>query len=113
MAPLSKFHQLELIFSGLIFGVFNNVSTILNAKVLFEQDHNTAGGLTILFLLFPGVITSIGFLVLHWSDHRKIGRIPPLFVAIYFVLLLLFYPVVPIALYSGGQKSDRLPCFIL
>ena len=98
MAAITWFNRMELIFSGLIFGIFNNVSTILNAKVLFEKDRSIAGGLTILFLLFPGLICSIGFLVLHWFGHRKIGRIPPISVAIYFVFILFFYPVVPIAL---------------
>ena len=95
---LSWFQRLELICSGILFGAFNNITTILNAKVLFEEERVAAGALTIFFMLFPGVIISIGFLVLHWLGHRKIGRIPPFWVLIYFVLLFFFYPLVPIAL---------------
>ena len=95
---LSWFQRLELVCSGILFGAFNNITTILNAKVLFEEDRMAAGTLTIFFMLFPGVIISIGFLVLHWLGHRKIGRIPPFWVLIYFVLLFFFYPLVPIAL---------------
>ena len=61
-APVKRscFGTLELVMSGLVFGLWNNVSTILNAKILFESGHNIAGGLTVLFLLFPGLVTSIG-----------------------------------------------------
>lgn len=97
-AKLSWVQRLELLFSSVIFGIFNNVSTVLNAKVLFESGHSVAGGLAIFFLLFPGIVTSVGFLVLHWFGNRKFGRIPPVSVILYFFLLLLFYPVVPIVL---------------
>jgi hypothetical protein len=96
MSSLTWFKRLELIASGLIFGLFNNVSTILNSKVLLESGHQVAGGLTIFFLLFPGLITSVGFVVLHWLGHKKIGRIPPISVLFYFLLLLFAYPLVPI-----------------
>lgn len=90
--------SLELIMSGIVFGLWNNVSTVLNAKILFETGHNLAGGFTLFFLMFPGLVTSIGFLVLHWLGHKRLGRIPSTSVIAYFFLLLFFYPVVPIAL---------------
>ena len=46
--------------------------------------------------LFPGLVCSVGFLILHCVGHRKIGKIPPTSVVAYFFILLFFYPVVPI-----------------
>ena len=40
---LSWFNKLELICSGILFGAFNNITTILNAKVLFEENRVAAG----------------------------------------------------------------------
>ncbi len=92
------FGTVELIMSGLVFGLFNNVSTILNAKILFESGHYVAGGLTVLFLYFPGIVTSIGFLLLKWYGHKKIGRMPPISAFFLFLFLFFCYPLVPIFL---------------
>ena len=81
-----------------LFGLFKYVSTIWNAKVLLKEGHKVAGGLTIFFLMFPGIVTSIGFVVLHWLGTRRFGKIPPFEVLLYFFVLLFFYPIVPIAL---------------
>ncbi len=62
------------------------------------QNHTGFAALTIFFLLFPGLICSVGFLILHCVGHRKIGKIPPTSVMAYFFAMLLFYPVVPIVL---------------
>ena len=82
--------KIELVIGVILFGLFKYVSTIWNAKV--------AGGLTIFFLMFPGIVTSIGFVVLHWLGTRRFGKIPPFEVLVYFFVLLFFYPIVPIAL---------------
>ncbi len=95
---LSLFQKLELIFGGIVFGLFNNITTIWNAKVLLENGHEVAGGLTIFFLMFPGVVTSFGFLVLHWIGSRRFGKLPPLSALLAFITLLLCYPIVPILL---------------
>ena len=95
---LTKGEKIELVIGGILFGLFNNVTTIWNAKVLLEEGHKVAGGLTIFFLMFPGIVTSIGFVVLHWLGTRRFGKIPPIEVLVYFFVLLFFYPIVPIAL---------------
>lgn len=107
---LTWFQKCELLFGGIIFGLFNNISTIWNAKVLLENDQKIPGSLTIFFLLFPGLVTSIGFLVLHWLGSRRFGKIPPFSVVLYFLALLFCYPAVPIGLciYTlyTGQNMD-------
>ena len=98
MSELSWFNKAELIVGGIIFGIFNNAVTIWNAKVLMENGHQLAGALTIFFLLFPGIVTSVGFLVLHWLGSRRFGKLPPISVLVFFIILLFAYPIVPIAL---------------
>ena len=95
---LTWFQKIELLCGGIIFGLFNNISTIWNAKVLLQNGHRIPGFLTIFFLIFPGIVTSIGFLVLHWLGSRRFGKLPPFSVLLYFLALLFFYPAVPIAL---------------
>jgi len=112
---LTTFKKIELIVGGIIFGLFNNISTIWNAKVLFENDQisRAPGALTIFFLLFPGIVTSIGFLVLHWRGSRRFGKLPPFSVLLYFLVLLFCYPAVPISLciytlYTGQSQTLEL-----
>ncbi len=63
------------------------------------QDHRVFSYLTVFFLMFPGLVTSVGFVVLHClGANRAIGGMPPRRVAAVFLVLLLFYPAVPIAL---------------
>jgi hypothetical protein len=88
----------ELIVNGVLFGIWNNVSTILNAKALVEEGHTWGAALTLFFLFFPGLVTSIGFLILHWMGHRRIQKLPPKNVILYFLVLLFLYPIVPIGL---------------
>lgn len=88
----------ELIVNGILFGLWNNLSTVINAKTLVDEGHSWAAGLSLFFLFFPGIVTSVGFLILHWLGHKRIGRIPPVNVFIYCLVLLLFYPLVPIGL---------------
>jgi len=104
---LTKGEKIELVIGGILFGLFNNVSTIWNAKVLLEEGHKTAGGLTIFFLMFPGIVTSIGFVVLHWLGTRRFGKIPPFEVLVYFFALLFFYPIVPIALCFNTLRTGK------
>ena len=46
--------SLELLCSGIIFGLFNNLSTVFNAKNLHDQGYELAAGLSLFFLVFPG-----------------------------------------------------------
>ena len=86
------------LFMGVVFGIWNNLTTVINAANLWEREHRGFAILIMFFLMFPGLVTSVGFLVLHWLGHRKIGRMPPGSVLLYFILFLFFYPLVPIAL---------------
>ena len=86
------------LFMGVCFGIWNNVTTVLNAHSLYERQHRGFAMLIIFFLMFPGLVTSVGFLILHWFGHRRFGKMPPGSVLLYFLLFLFFYPVVPIAL---------------
>ena len=88
----------ELIVNGIIFGIWNNVSTVLNAKALFEEGHTWGAALTIFFIFFPGLVTSLGFLILHCTGHRRIKKVPARNVFLYFLSLLFLYPIVPIGL---------------
>ena len=90
--------SLELLFSGIVFGLFNNVSTIFNVKTLLEREFELAAGISFFFLVFPGIVTSFGFLVFHCLGHKKIGKLPPASVIIYFLVLLFFYPVLTVVM---------------
>ena len=90
--------SLELFCSGVVFGLFNNLSTIFNIKTLHERDYGLAAWLSLFFLLFPGIVTSFGFLVFHFLGHKKVGKLPPVSVIIYFFVLLFFYPVLTVAM---------------
>ena len=48
------FLSLELLCSGILFGLFNNLSTVFNAKTLHEAGYQLAAGLSLFFLVFPG-----------------------------------------------------------
>ena len=92
------FIAIQLFCSGIVFGLWNNISTIINAKTLLDYGYPAAAGLSLTFLFFPGVVTSVGFLVFHTLGHKKIGRLPPAKVILYFFVLLLFYPILPVIL---------------
>ncbi len=65
---------------------------------LLDKGYTEFAFLSIFFLFFPGLVTSIGFLVLHLLGHSRLGRLPLLTTLGYFVLLLVFFPIVPIVL---------------
>jgi hypothetical protein len=90
--------QVKLIVSGILLRIWNNGSTIHNAKALFEQGHTWGSALTIFFLFFPGLVTSIGFLVLQCTGYGGIKKVPFKKVILYFLVLLFLYPIVPIGL---------------
>ncbi|TRY76978.1 hypothetical protein TCAL_12031 [Tigriopus californicus] len=98
--------QTEMVM-GIVFGLWNNVTTVMNAKNLFEKGHPVLGGLIVFFLMFPGLVTSIGFLILHFLGHRKIGKMPPGSVLLSVGLLFFLYPVVPIALCGYTLVTGR------
>ena len=101
------FKRTEL-FLGIFFGIWNNLSTLINARTLFLQGHSLFAALTIFFLTFPGLVTSGAFLLIHFNGaNRRIARLSPLRVAFYFLLLLCFYPLLPIALCVYSLVTSR------
>ena len=44
----------ELIVNGILFGIWNNLTTIINAKTLVDEGHSWGAALTLFFLFFPG-----------------------------------------------------------
>jgi len=104
---LTRHDKIELIIGGILFGIFNNVTTIWNAKVLLDEGQKVAGGLTIFFLMFPGVVTSIGYVVLYWLGSQRFEKTPPTSVVIYFLALLFFYPIVPIILCLNTLRTGE------
>jgi hypothetical protein len=64
-----------------------------------------------LFLLwFPGMVTSVGFLVLYARGNRAVNNLVGWKLIVYPLLLLIFYPVIPIVLtatylYTKDEKT--------
>jgi hypothetical protein len=92
----SRIRRAELVVNGVLFGIWNNLSTVINAKTLIDEGHAWAAALNLFFLFFPGLVTSLAFLILYTLGHRRIKRVPPAKVIVYFFVLLFCYPVVPI-----------------
>ena len=99
---LSRFKRFELS-CGIVFGVWNNVSTVINAHTLYNEGHATFAALTLFFLVFPGLVTSIAFVLVVGSRVSARRRLTGAFI------LLVFYPLVPIVLCiytltTGGKR---------
>ena len=47
---LTRGEKLDLIIGGILFGIFNNVTTIWNAKVLLDEGHKGMNELLFTFL---------------------------------------------------------------
>jgi len=105
-------------FLGAAFGLWNNVSTLFNAFYMAEQGREAFSSLMLFFLFFPGLVTSVGLIIVHclagkeankvsqqggnptgkFSLVDEYGRMKPVTVMVTSLTLLLFYPLVPIAL---------------
>ena len=63
----------ELIVNGILFGIWNNLTTIINAKTLVDEGHSWGAALTLFFLFFPGKNKTWFVLPLvHLSIHSSI-----------------------------------------
>ena len=73
---LTWFQKVELLCGGIIFGLFNNISTIWNAKVLLQNGHRIPGFLTI-FFLFDGLLLSYNTCVMKNLGKCKVNSFHP------------------------------------
>jgi len=85
-------------FFGIVLGTFNLISSVVNIYYLFSKSHQEYGIISLFLLWFPGLVTSVSFLILYARGNKTILRLVWWKVLVYPVALLLFYPVVPILL---------------
>lgn len=110
MACLSFLRHLLL---GIVLGSFNLVSSLINVYYLFREGYTLFGSLSLFILWFPGLVTSIAFLVLYACGHRQVLKLKPWKLALYPLCLLLFYPAVPIVLtlsylITGNERTHEM-----
>ena len=74
MAFRDKISFARHFFFGIILGLINLFSTIVNIYYLFKTSHNKYGICSIFLLWLPGLVTSIGFLVLYVRGNKTILR---------------------------------------
>ncbi|CAB4056539.1 unnamed protein product [Lepeophtheirus salmonis] len=100
--------KLRLIVGGLIFGLWNNVGTVINAITLSKKGHHSMSALTIFWLFFPGIITSGAYLIIRICKYKSEGGSLSLPGLILRVSLLLFcYPILPFTYCILSIWSDR------
>eukprot|EP00092_Neocalanus_flemingeri_P002364 GFUD01002529.1.p1 GENE.GFUD01002529.1~~GFUD01002529.1.p1 ORF type:complete len:445 (-),score=110.94 GFUD01002529.1:454-1788(-) len=83
---------------GIVLGIFNFVSSLINIYYLYKEGHNLYGSISVFLLWFPGLVTSTAFLVLYASGNKTVLNLKRWKLVVYPAGLLLFYPVVPIIL---------------
>jgi len=81
---------------GVCLSSFNFISSIVNIFYLNKEGHELYAGISLFFLWFPGVVTSIGFLVLYIGGNKAVNNLVTWKLILYPLALLLFYPVIPI-----------------
>jgi len=98
---------LRHLFFGVILGTFNLISSVVNIYFLFKEEHNKFAAISLFLLWFPGIVTSIGFLVLYARGNKTILRLVWWKLFVYPLALLLFYPVVPLLLTIAYLITDN------
>jgi len=98
MGCLGKLSLLRHLFFGVILGSFNLASSAVNIYYLFEEQHTRYATISLLLLWFPGLVTSLGFLLLYTRRGGAVLRLVWWKVVAYTLALLLFYPLLPILL---------------
>jgi len=83
---------------GILLASFNLFSSLVNIHFLLESDQILFASLSLALLWTPGVVTSLGFLVLYARGNKAINKLLSWKLVVYPVLLLIFYPVIPICL---------------
>ena len=59
-------------FFGIVLGSFNLVSSLVNIFYLFSSSHSHYAGLSLYLLWQPGIVTSLGFLVLYARGNKAL-----------------------------------------
>jgi len=95
---------------GIILGTWNLISTCINVSYLYHLGEDFYAALSLFFLWFPGIVTSVGFLVLYLRGNPTVLKLKPWKLVVYPLLLLVFYPVIPIVLtaahlVTGNEKT--------
>lgn len=98
MGCIEKLSFLRHFFFGIVLGTFNLGSSLVNIHYLLEESHNTFAYISVFLLWFPGLVTSISFLVLYVRGNEFILRLLWWKCVLYPVLLLVLAPVIPILL---------------
>ena len=90
---MDKMNFLRHFIFGVVLGTFNLISSVVNIYYLFKEEHNKYGStfchpdvtlnfilinrfavISLFLLWFPGIVTSIGFLVLYARGNKTILR---------------------------------------
>jgi len=95
---------------GICLSTFNFISSIINIFYLNKEGHKTYAGMSLFLLWFPGMVTSVGFLVLYARGNRAINNLVKWKLVVYPLLLVVFYPIIPIVLtaaylYTKNEKT--------
>ena len=77
---------------------FNFISSIINILYLNKEGKKTYTGMNLFLLWFPGKVTSVYFLVLYARGNHAVNNLVAWKLIVYLLLLLIFYPVIPIML---------------
>lgn len=85
-------------FFGIFLATFNLLSSMVNIYFLFDETHINYAGISVFLLWFPGLVTSVAFLVLYAKGNKTILRLVWWKLVVYPLALLLFYPIIPIIL---------------
>merc|ERR1711936_1415550 len=100
MCCRETFAIMKHVMFGILLGLFNFLSSLINIYYLYQEGQSLFASLSLFLLWFPGIITSITFIILYSSStsesHVEIMKKKN--VLLYPACLLLFYPPVPIAL---------------
>lgn len=83
---------------GIVLASFNLFSSLVNIRHLLDTQHTMFASLSLALLWTPGLVTSVGFLVLYARGNKTINRLNVWKLVLYPVLLLVLYPVIPIIL---------------
>jgi len=94
---------------GICLSTFNLISSIINIFYLNKEGHKTYARMSLFLLWFPGMVTSVGFLVLYARGNRTVNSLVKWKLIVYPLLLVIFYPVIPIVLTAAFlyTKNER------
>jgi len=107
MGCLDAMSLMRHVFFGVVLGTFNLISSAINVYFLFQEGHNKFAVISVFLLWFPGIVTSVAFLILYARGNNTILRLVWWKLFVYPLALLLFYPVVPLVLTIAYLITDN------